>query len=98
MVLIKELPERMTRLITHSIEQIVYPLGDITDPVTGKKSVVNKYREQIEEEAKTFGKLPTAFDYEKAPPRGRLEGKQDFSHNKTYIKYHDDGTEQPFAT
>lgn len=96
-VLIKELPQKMTCLITHAIEEIVYPLGDITDPMTNKKCVVGKYREQIEEANEIFGKLPTAFDYEKAPPRGRMEGKRDFSNNYTYIKYHDDGTEQPYA-
>uniref|UniRef100_A0A182PHD1 28S ribosomal protein S17, mitochondrial n=1 Tax=Anopheles epiroticus TaxID=199890 RepID=A0A182PHD1_9DIPT len=96
-VLIKELPERLTRLISHSIEEIVYPLGDITDPITGKKVVVGKYREDIEEANRLFGKSQDAFDYSKAPPRGRLEGTRDFTHGETYIKYHEDGKDQPFA-
>lgn len=87
----------MTRLISHSIEKIVYPYGDVTDPITGRKVVAVKYRDQIEEEDQIYGKSPNAFDYSKAPPRGRLEGKQDFSHNTTYIKYHDNGEEQPFG-
>lgn len=96
-VLIKELPQKLTKLITHSIEEIVFPLGDVTDPITGKKCVVGKYRDQIEEATKLFGKSPNAFDYEKAPNRGKQEGIKDFSHGPIYIKYHDDGTEQPFA-
>lgn len=96
--MIKELPQKLTRLITHKIEEIVFPLGDVTDPVTGKKCVVGKYRDEIDEATELYGKRPTAFDYEKAPPRGSQEGKRDFSHGYTYIRYHDDGSEEPFAT
>ncbi|XP_037941211.1 myelin regulatory factor-like [Teleopsis dalmanni] len=32
-----------------------------------------------------------------APQRGRLEGTKDFTHGETYIKYHEDGKDQPFA-
>ena len=90
-VLIKELPRKLTTLITHTVEKVVYPLGDITDPLTGKKCVVGKYREQIEETNKMYGKKPTAFDYEKQPPRGRLENTLDLTNKPTYIRYHDDG-------
>ncbi|XP_022223843.1 28S ribosomal protein S17, mitochondrial [Drosophila obscura] len=96
-VLIRELNERMTRLITHAVEKVVYPLGDITDPITGKKVVVGKYREDIEMANELFGKSDKSFDYAKAPPRGRLEGTKDFTHGETYIKYHEDGKDQPFA-
>ncbi|XP_063700936.1 small ribosomal subunit protein uS17m [Culicoides brevitarsis] len=96
-VLIKELPKKLTTLITHSVEKIVFPLGDITDPITGKKVVVGKYRDEIEEKNKLFGKKETAYDYEKQPPRGRLEGIRDFTDKPTYIKYHDDGKEHPYA-
>lgn len=91
------MPQKMTRLITHEISKIIFPLGDVVDPVTGKKCVAGKYREQIEEANKLFGKSSDAFDYERAPSRGRQEGIRDFSHGETYIKYHDDGSEQPFA-
>lgn len=96
-VLIKELPEKITKLISHSIEEIVFKLGDTVDPITGKKCVVGKYRDEIDETTDMYGRNPNAFDYSKAPPRGKLEGIQDFSHGETYIKYHDDGKEQPFA-
>lgn len=96
-MLVKELSKKMTTLITHSVEEIVYPLGDITDPLTGKKCVVGKYRDQIEAKIKLYGKSPNAFDYSKAPPRGRLEGTRDFTHQETYVKYHEDGKDQPFA-
>jgi small subunit ribosomal protein S17 len=96
-VLIKEMPQKLTKLITHQIEEIVFPLGDVTDPITGKKCVVGKYRHEIEESAQLRGKSKNAFDYDKAPPRGTQEGKKDFSHGPIYIKYHEDGTEQPFG-
>jgi small subunit ribosomal protein S17 len=44
MVLIQRLPEKLTRLITHKVLDVVYPCGDITDPITGKNVVVGKYR------------------------------------------------------
>lgn len=97
-VLIEQLPERMTRLITHKVKDIVYPLGDIVDPLTGKKVVAGKFRDHIEEVNKVYGKLPTAFDYEKAPDRGWLEDKKDFTHVETYIKYHKfENDDQPYA-
>lgn len=96
-MLIKELPQKLTRLITHSVQEVVYPLGDITDPITGEKVVVGKYRAEVEAANQLYGKRKDAFDYESAPPRGRLEGNRDFTHGETYIKYHDDGKDQPFA-
>jgi small subunit ribosomal protein S17 len=96
-VLIKELDKKFTTLITHSVEEVVFPLGDVVDPITGKKCVVGKYREQIDEANELYGKKETAFDYDKAPPRGKLEGTKDFTHGVTYIKYHEGDEEQPFA-
>lgn len=43
-VLLEKLPEKITTLIQHTVKEVVYPLGDITDPVTGKKVVGDKYR------------------------------------------------------
>lgn len=37
-----------------------------------------------------FGKEDSAFDYSKAPPRGKLENIRDFTHKKTYLKYYED--------
>ena len=34
----------MTKHITHEVKSIVFPFGDITDPVTGKKVVAGEYR------------------------------------------------------
>lgn len=96
-VLVRELPEKLTTLITHKIEKLVYKLGDIVDPITGKLVVVGKYREEIERANELFGKSESAFDYNKAPPRGWLEGKRDFSDKETYRRFHDDGTNDPYA-
>lgn len=49
-----------------------------------------KTREDIEEEMQLFGKEDSAFDYSKAPPRGKLENIRDFTHKKTYLKYYED--------
>lgn len=38
------MPEKKTRLITHSIEKMLYKLGDLTDPISGKKIVMSRYR------------------------------------------------------
>lgn len=96
-MLVKELPEKLTRLITHSVEELVFQFGDIIDPITGKTVVVGKYRDHVEETNRLFGRSKNAFDYSKAPARGRLEGKRDFTHRETYIKWHDDGKDEPFA-
>lgn len=96
-VLVKELPEKLTRLITHSVQEVVFSFGDITDPISGQKVVVSQYRDHVAEANRTFGKSESGFDYDKAPPRGRLEGTRDFTHQETYIKWHEDGKDQPFA-
>lgn len=96
-VLVKELPEKLTRLITHSVEEVVFSFGDITDPISGKKVVVGQYRDDVAEANRAFGQSPNAFDYSQAPARGRLEGTRDFTHQETYIKWHEDGKDQPFA-
>lgn len=36
-MLIKELAEKKTTLITHELVRILYPRGDVTDPITGRK-------------------------------------------------------------
>ncbi|KAJ6642005.1 28S ribosomal protein S17, mitochondrial [Pseudolycoriella hygida] len=96
-VLIKQLPEKLTRQITHSIVKVVYRYGDVIDPISGKPVVVGLYRDEIKATNEAFGKSDSAFDYDKAPPRGRLQGTRDFTHRKTYIKWCEDGNEQPFA-
>ncbi|XP_076653376.1 mitochondrial ribosomal protein S17 [Halictus rubicundus] len=89
-VLIQSLPEKLTRLIGHKVVEVVYPLGDITDPITGKKVVAGRYRDEIDEDAKLFGKLDSAFEYDQAPQRGSMEGKRDFSNKKVFVKHTDD--------
>lgn len=98
MVLIEELPQKMTRLVTHKVREVIYPLGDMVDPITGKKVVVGKYRDEIDAVSKVYGKNESAFDYDKAPPRGWQEDKKDYTHRETYIKYHEFKDEdQPYA-
>lgn len=87
----------MTRQITHAVEKVVFQFGDIIDPLTGKSVVVGQYREHIDKANEAFGKSRNAFDYDKAPPRGRLEGIRDFTNEETYIKWHEDGKNDPYA-
>jgi len=87
-VLIEELPERKTRDITHKILRVIYPLGDITDPITGKKCFGSIYREDMDKEADLYGRNPRAFNYNKARPRGWQEGRKDWSHKKPFRKFH----------
>ncbi|KAG5874473.1 hypothetical protein JTB14_009196 [Gonioctena quinquepunctata] len=97
LVIIEQLPEKMTRLITHQVKKVIYPLGDITDPMTGKKVVAGKFRDDIDKVNKVYGVREGAFNYDKAPPRGWQEGKKDFTHLETYIKYHESGEDDPRA-
>lgn len=97
LVLIEKLPNKLTRLITHKVKNVIYPLGDITDPITGKKVVAGKYRDHIEAINKVYGERPNAFKYKDSPPRGWQEDKRDFTHVETYVKYHDSGKDEPYA-
>ncbi|XP_075215634.1 mitochondrial ribosomal protein S17 [Lycorma delicatula] len=86
-VLIEELKEKFSREVTHKVLEVVYPCGDITDPITGKKLSGGKYRDEEEEISEMYGKHPNSFDYKSAPPRGWQEDKKDFTHVDTYTKY-----------
>lgn len=94
--MISQLPEKKTTLITHAIEKIIYKFGDVIDPITAKSVVADKYRDDIDEKNRLYGKVNTAFEYEKAPPRGRLEGKRDFTDKPTYTKYYKE-CDDPYA-
>nr|CAG4645205.1 EOG090X0GMQ [Leptodora kindtii] len=96
-VLIKKLPTKMTKHITHEVKSIVFPFGDITDPVTGKKVVAGEYRDEIEKKSQLFGKNPSGFDYDQAPERGWQKDKRDFTYQETYRKYHMFDHEEPYA-
>lgn len=95
--MIRELPKKLTTLITYEVDKVVYKLGDVQDPVTGKLVAGDQYRDQIEETNRLYGKSDTAFDYKKAPPRGRLEGDRDLTDKEIYRKSHDDGKFDPYA-
>ncbi|CAG9860662.1 unnamed protein product [Phyllotreta striolata] len=95
MVIIECLPQKLTRLITHKVKEVLYPLGDLTDPVTNKKIVSSKFREDIDDINRLYGENEGAFRYAKAPRRGWQENKKDFTHVDIRTKYHDDGRNDP---
>ncbi|XP_059485831.1 small ribosomal subunit protein uS17m [Neocloeon triangulifer] len=98
-VLIKSLPKKLTPLIEHEVHRVVYPFGDIKDPITGKKVVSDMYREDIEFVSEMYGKNKDSFNYEEAPERGWQEDKKDFSHKQSYRRFHvyDKEDKQPYA-
>lgn len=96
-VLIEQLPQKLTTLITHKVKEVIYKMGDVVDPLTGKKVVVDNYRDEIEKIAKLYGKTKAPFDYDKAPSRGWQEDKKDFTRKPTYIKYHEFENNDPYA-
>ncbi|CAG0890437.1 unnamed protein product [Cyprideis torosa] len=88
-VLIEELKELKSKRITHRLKEVVFPCGDITDPVTGEKVMGDKYRYFLERERQLIGPAPGAsggFDYATAPPRGQGTDK-DKSMKDVYIRY-----------
>jgi len=86
-VLIEELPKQMTRDITHKVLKVVYPMGDITDPISGKKCMGGQFREDMDKINNLWGKNETGFDHDEAPPRGWQEGKKDWSHKQGYRRF-----------
>ncbi|XP_014667378.1 PREDICTED: 28S ribosomal protein S17, mitochondrial-like [Priapulus caudatus] len=48
-VLIRQLSERITLDVTHIVEKVVYPLGAVTDPITGKPVAAGRFKEHQEE-------------------------------------------------
>ncbi|XP_068233270.1 small ribosomal subunit protein uS17m [Palaemon carinicauda] len=91
-VLIKELQEQKSKEITHSVMKIVYPYGDITDPISGKKCFVSVYRDHLKKRNEIYGKAEDSeggFDYEDAPERGWQENKKDFTHKEGYLRWHE---------
>lgn len=55
-----------------------------------ESNLLFKFREDMDETNKLYGKKDSVFDYSEAPKRGRLEGVRDFTHKKMYLKYYDD--------
>jgi small subunit ribosomal protein S17 len=49
-VLIKELSNRPASKVSHLVEEVLYPCGDVTDPVTGQKVVGSQYRYDVVKE------------------------------------------------
>nr|CAG4646662.1 EOG090X0GMQ [Macrothrix elegans] len=95
--LLEKLPAKSTKHITHQVNRVVYTFGDITDPITGKKVVVGKYRDEVEEKDNLYGKNPEGFDYTKAPERGWQKDVRDFTYRDSYRKYHMFQEEDPYA-
>ena len=79
------------------LNDMSYRLGDVKDPISGEMVVGTDYRKDLLEEAKLYGADINNFDYEKAPARGRLEGKRDFTDKPTYRKWHNFEKDDPYG-
>jgi len=55
------------------------------------------FRDDLEEIDNLYGLTKKRFNYANAPKRGWQEDKKDFSHKKSYIKYHESEEEQPYS-
>ncbi|OQR71601.1 28S ribosomal protein S17 [Tropilaelaps mercedesae] len=59
-VLIEELPERMSLKVNHRIKKTIFLIGNIIDPLTGKKCLQTEFVEDLDTEAKLLGGMPFA--------------------------------------
>ena len=44
-VLLKELPEKLSKRVAHKVDRIIYGIGNVTDPLTGLKCDKDGYWE-----------------------------------------------------
>ena len=99
MVIIRTLEggEKKTRDVTHRIQETVFKLGDVRDPISGEMVVGRNYREELLEVARQYGAAEENFKYEEAPERGRLEGTRDFTDKPTYRRWHEFEKKDPYS-
>ncbi|KAJ8366549.1 hypothetical protein AAFF_G00350740 [Aldrovandia affinis] len=50
-VLLKALPERRTKHVTHELAEVVYKVGNVVDPLTGKRVAAYQYLEPLSDPA-----------------------------------------------
>jgi len=99
MVVIKTLArsERKYADVDHTVQETVFKLGDIKDPISGEMVVGPNYREELMNVARQYGANEDNFKYEEAPERGRLEGKRDFTDKPTYRRWHEFEKKDPYS-
>merc|ERR1712037_553743 len=83
--------------LTHEILEVIYELGDVIEPTSQQPVVGDRYRSEIAKTAQLYGKSNSDFDYKRAPKRGTQKDKRDFTHRKTYKKWHNFPVKDPYA-
>ena len=65
MVIISQLQqsEKTAKDVTHKVQELVFKLGDIKDPISGEMVVGPDYRRQMEEVARLYGNKEDNFNY-----------------------------------
>ncbi|KAM3869174.1 small ribosomal subunit protein uS17m [Diretmus argenteus] len=58
-VLLKALPEPRSKHVKHELAEIVYKVGRVVDPLTGKKVAGYEFLEPLTDPAHTLGEEPT---------------------------------------
>ena len=97
-ILIKKIEEKLKvkKDVDHAVEEVIYRLGDVVDPLTKEPVVVDKYRSQLKRTSELYGKV-TEYDYDTAPPRGWQAGKKDFTDKPVYRKWHNFKEDDPYS-
>ncbi|XP_003747310.2 28S ribosomal protein S17, mitochondrial [Galendromus occidentalis] len=57
-VLLEKLPEKHSLTIDYKVKDIVWMMGNIIDPITGKKCVKTDFEEDLDREAELMGGKP----------------------------------------
>lgn len=87
-ILMERMSHPVRKHVDFQLKQVIHRLGDVVDPLTGKPVIGHRFREDIDAIDEVYGRNKKGFRYEKAPPRGRLEGTKDFTDKVTYYKWH----------
>uniref|UniRef100_A0A673IH43 Small ribosomal subunit protein uS17m n=1 Tax=Sinocyclocheilus rhinocerous TaxID=307959 RepID=A0A673IH43_9TELE len=69
-VLLKALPEKRSKHVNHELAEIVYKVGQVVDPLTGKRVAGTQYLEPLTEstEVSLMGKLERLNITASSPP------------------------------
>ena len=57
-VLIRKLPQPLSLQVKHQLIKVVYPNGEMVDPVTGRKCIGTDFVDDIDYDSKLFGWKP----------------------------------------
>lgn len=90
-VVLTKMQKAEAKDIIFELKRVVFKCGDVVDPISGEPVRADKYRSDLTHKKEKIGRredaVSQAYEYEKAPARGRLEGSRDFSDKATYYRW-----------